>query len=186
LIHCEANRVKHVAHGVIHASERLSLAERLLILDAGLTSMLAEHKPDAASVETLFFHKDPQAASKLGHARGVVLLSLARAGVTIGEYAPALVKSALTGNGRAEKTQVAQMIRMILCLDTVPEADAADALALALTHIRRAPLDAQLAARAAANPALMRLLKPKRAPRTPGPTASRARAKPIARRGTQT
>jgi crossover junction endodeoxyribonuclease RuvC len=168
LVLSEANRVRHVAHGVLDADERLPLAERLLILDRGLTEMLQLHKPDAASVETLFFHKDPQAASKLGHARGVVLLSLARAGVPFGEYAPALVKSALTGNGRAEKAQVAQMIRMILCLEVIPKPDAADALALALTHLRRAPLDAQLRARAATNPSLIRLLKAKRPrPRAP-------------------
>lgn len=168
LLRSEANRVFHVAHGVLHASDRLPLADRLVLLDRGLAELIERHRPDAASIETLFFHKDPQAASKLGHARGVVLLSLARAGVSIAEYAPALVKSALTGNGRAEKLQVAHMVRLILCLDGNPESDAADALALALTHLRRAPLDAQLAERAASRPDLAKLLARKR-------PASRAR-----------
>jgi crossover junction endodeoxyribonuclease RuvC len=140
----EANRVRHVAHGVLHAPAEESLAGRLVVLSRGLQALIAAHKPQASAVESLFFHKDPQAASKLGHARGVVLLHLAQAEVPIAEYAPALVKSTVTGNGRAEKKQVAQMIKMLLNLSELPPADAADALAIAVTHTRRAALDALL------------------------------------------
>jgi crossover junction endodeoxyribonuclease RuvC len=76
-------------------------------------------------------------AAKLGHARGVALLVCARAGVPVHEYAPALVKRSVVGSGRAEKSQVAQMVRVVLRLDGPPPADAADALALALTHLQR-------------------------------------------------
>jgi crossover junction endodeoxyribonuclease RuvC len=91
-------------------------------------------------VESLFFHKDAQAAAKLGHARGVVLLALARAGVAIAEYPPARVKRTVVGTGQAEKRQVALMVRALLRLADVPPADAADALALAVTHLRLGPL----------------------------------------------
>ncbi len=153
----EGNRAVHIGHGVIHASEKLSLAARLLTLDHELAQVIERYRPEVGSVESLFFHKDAQAAAKLGHARGVVLLSLQRAAVEVAEYAPARVKLALTGNGRAEKSQVAQMVKMMLNLTGLPEPDAADALALAMTHLRRAPIEARLAEaqrRSSANPAL--------------------------------
>lgn len=146
LVRGEGNRAVHVAHGVLRACERLPLAERLLTLERGLLEVIERYAPSVGSVETLFFHKDAQAAAKLGHARGVVLLSLQREGVSIFEYQPARVKSMITGRGRAEKSQVAQMVKMLLNLASMPEEDAADALALALTHLRRAPTDERIAA----------------------------------------
>src|SRR5690606_24205980 len=106
--------------------------------------------------ETLFFHKDVQAASKLGHARGVVLANLARHGVPLAEYAPAHVKQTVAGHGRAAKDQMARMVQLLLRLPIEPPHDAADALALALPRLRRAPLDARLGPR---------LPVPKRRPR---------------------
>ena len=88
----------------------------------------------------MFFNKDAQAAAKLGHARGVVLLCCARSGVSVAEYAPARVKRTVAGHGAADKRQVALMVRAVLALDALPPSDAADALALALTHLRQAPL----------------------------------------------
>lgn len=152
-----ANRMKHVAHGVIRAHEQLPLAERLVLIEQQLTQVIERHRPTVGSVESLFFHKDAQAAAKLGHARGVVLVCLQRGGVEIAEYAPALVKASITGHGRAQKQQVGMMVKALLCLDEVPPSDAADALALAVTHLRRAPIDARLAARLTENPALARL-----------------------------
>ncbi|MCL2448259.1 MAG: crossover junction endodeoxyribonuclease RuvC, partial [Polyangiaceae bacterium] len=119
--------------------ERRTIAERLVTIERALLGVLEEHTPDEASVEALFFAKDAQAAAKLGHARGVALLVCARAGLGVHEYAPALVKRALTGTGRAEKTQVAQMIRVVLALPAAPPSDAADALAVAVTHLMRVP-----------------------------------------------
>lgn len=168
----EGNRLRHLSHGVIDVAPELPLGDRLCVLDAGLARIIAEHRPQAGSVESLFFHRDPQAAAKLGHARGVVLLALARAGVEIHEYAPAHVKRALTGKGNAEKQQVARMIRTLFALEVTPASDAADALALAVTHARRSPLDAALAERRApepaAHPALALLLRGTRRPRGQG------------------
>ncbi len=130
-------RLVHKAHGVIAVDERLSIAARLVLIEAGLVEVLAQHAPAVASIESLFFAKDAQAAAKLGHARGVALLVCARGGLDVHEYAPALVKRAVAGSGRAEKAQVAQMIRVILGLAHPPPSDAADALALAVTYLQR-------------------------------------------------
>jgi crossover junction endodeoxyribonuclease RuvC len=139
LVARHGTRLTHVAHGIVHTDERTSIAERLVVIERALVEVLSQHTPDEASVEALFFAKDAQAAAKLGHARGVALLVCARAGLGVYEYAPALVKRAVAGNGRAEKTQVAQMIRVVLGLAAAPPADAADALALAVTHLMRVP-----------------------------------------------
>lgn len=136
----EGTRVRHVAHGVIHLDPDASLGVRLVKLEADLDAIAKEFVPSMASIETLFFAKDLQAASKLGHARGVALLVCARAGLSIYEFAPTLVKKAVAGSGRAEKIQVARMVRMLLGLAEVPPADAADALALAITCLQAAPL----------------------------------------------
>ena len=139
-------RVVHVAHGIAHSDERLPLAERLVSIEQALIVVLREHAPDEASVEAIFFAKDAQAASKLGHARGVALLVCARAGVEVHEYPPARVKLAVAGSGRADKSQVAQMVRVILGMADTPTADAAAALAVALTHVQRIRLPPQLVA----------------------------------------
>ena len=128
-------RVEHIAHGVIDANEKLTLAERLLIIDDAFTIVVATHRPDVAAVEGLFFAKDAQAAAKLGHARGVILLRLAKANLPIYEMAPARVKRAVAGSGMATKDQVARMMTSILRLATQPKPDAADALANAFAHL---------------------------------------------------
>ena len=110
------------------------------MIDIELRAVIDQYRPDAAAVETLFFHKDAQAASKLGHARGVVLLALCRAAVSIAEYSPALVKRSIGGSGAADKRQVALIVKAALGLDELPRADATDALALAMTHLRVAHL----------------------------------------------
>ncbi len=143
----EGNRVTHVAHGVIDAPASLSLGERLVRLDSELESVIAKYRPAVGSVETLFFHKDALSAAKLGHARGVVLLQLARAGLEVAEYPPARVKSTVAGHGRADKAQMVRVMSALLGLVTAPREDAADALALAFTYLRRAPIDRALASR---------------------------------------
>jgi crossover junction endodeoxyribonuclease RuvC len=135
-------RVLHVAHGIVHTDEKAPIAERLVVIERELVRVIGEHAPAEASVESIFFAKDAQAAAKLGHARGVALLVCARAHVAVFEYAPALVKRAVAGSGRAEKAQVAQMVRVLLGLPEVPRADAADALAIAIVHARRIVLPA--------------------------------------------
>ena len=144
VVRLEGNRLRHIAHGVISTNPKLSFAERLQQIDEALATVIEEHQPEVGSVETLFFHKDAQAAAKLGHARGVVLLNLARAGLRVAEYAPARVKRTITGQGQADKRQVARMIRALLGLEAPPRSDAADALALAVTHLRVGPLDERM------------------------------------------
>jgi crossover junction endodeoxyribonuclease RuvC len=139
-------KITHVAHGVIDVDESGTLAERLIEIDTALEAMIAVHHPEVGAVEGLFFHKDAQSAAKLGHARGVVLLRLARTHMPIHEYAPALVKRTVVGKGAADKKQVAMVVTSILRLEKVPRSDAADALAIALTHINVARFDAALAA----------------------------------------
>jgi crossover junction endodeoxyribonuclease RuvC len=136
LVSREGSRMRHVAHGVIRTKPGQPLGQRLLTIADELSEVIAAHRPELASVESLFFHKDAQAAAKLGHARGVVLLCLERARVPIREHAPARVKRTLVGNGQADKRQVAQMVRAVLALSAVPPSDAADALALAITELR--------------------------------------------------
>ena len=143
----EGNRVTHLGHGVIDAPANLTLGERLVLIDRDLAVVIAKYRPDVGSVETLFFHKDALSAAKLGHARGVVLLSLAREGLEIAEYPPARVKSTVAGHGRADKAQIVRVMSTLLRLDTAPREDAADALALAFTYLRRAPLERALASR---------------------------------------
>ena len=140
----EGSRVSHVAHGVIDLDPKQGLPARLARIADELDVILDRYRPQVAAVETLFFHRDAQAAAKLGHARGVVLLCLSRKGVELAEYAPARVKRTVAGSGRAGKSQVSQMVRAILALREVPRSDAGDALALALTHLRLGPLQEAL------------------------------------------
>lgn len=129
-------RLAHVAHGVLDVEREGTLGERLVAIESRLVTVVREYAPDQASIESLFFAKDAQAAAKLGHARGVALLVCARAGLPSFEYAPARVKRTVAGAGRANKAQVAQMIRVVLGLDELPRSDAADALAIAVTHLQ--------------------------------------------------
>jgi crossover junction endodeoxyribonuclease RuvC len=124
-----------VAHGTVHPSLDAGFGDRLVEIEAALVRVVRDHAPTCASIEGIFFAKDAQAAAKLGHARGVALLVCARAGLPIAEYPPARVKRTVGGGGGAGKAQVAQMVRVILGLREVPQADAADALAVALTHL---------------------------------------------------
>jgi crossover junction endodeoxyribonuclease RuvC len=161
LVRRDGNRLRHIAHGVIRLQPGAPLASRLSRIAHELASVLAEQKPTVAAVESLFFNKDAQAAAKLGHARGVVLLCLEQAGVTIAEYAPARVKRTVVGHGQADKRQVAQMVRAMLALDAAPPSDAADALALAITHLRlgTVALPSASAASTAPRERLLRLIQ---------------------------
>jgi len=156
-------RLVHVAHGVIRASGDLPLCERLVLIERELVEVVATHSVHFASIEAMFFHKDAQAAAKLGHARGVAMLVCARAGLPIFEYPPARVKRVVAGTGRAEKSQVAMMVQALLKLVELPPSDAADALAISITHLQRSPLDA----RAALRPQTPQVRTPLRAPLNP-------------------
>ena len=110
------------------------LPARLAHLAAQVEAVLADHSPDAAAVEEVFVNKNPQSTLKLGQARGVVLMIAARSGLEVGEYAARLVKKAVVGNGNAEKAQVHAMVERLLPGAAIAGPDAADALAVAITH----------------------------------------------------
>ena len=128
------NRLTHVANGQVRTDPKASLADRLVTLDRELTVVILAHRPDHAAVEEVFVNKNPQSTLKLGHARGVILLTAARAGLPVAEYATRLVKQAIVGTGAAEKAQVEAMLKVLLPGAKVTGPDAADALAVAITH----------------------------------------------------
>jgi crossover junction endodeoxyribonuclease RuvC len=134
IIAAEGNRLSHIANGQIKTDAKDPLAQRLLGLDAALTDLILLHRPDGAAVEEVFVNANPQSTLKLGQARGVVLLGAARAGVEVGEYAARLVKKAVVGVGNASKDQVHAMVARLLPGAAIAGADAADALAVAITH----------------------------------------------------
>ncbi len=146
LVQREGTRLVHIAHGVVDTDTTAPLAERLCQIERELVDAIAAHRPDAGAVEAIFFSKDPQAAAKLGHARGVALLVLARAGLTVGEYPPTLVKQAVVGTGRADKHQVAMIVKTMLRLPELARTDASDALAVAICHLNVAGFRARLGA----------------------------------------
>ena len=132
--------------GVFRTSARDALADRLMEIFDGVTELIARHQPDAMAVESVFYARNVRTTVTLGHARGVLLLAGARAGVTIHEYPPAEIKKAITGTGGATKEQVQYMVKTLLRLKTVPSPnDAADGVAAALTCLLSARTSAMLA-----------------------------------------
>jgi len=124
-----------VEYGVVLTPAGMLQAERLLLLTHGLQEILDKHHPAVAAVEQLFFNTNVTSAFAVGQARGAILLSLAGQGIAVHEYTPLQVKSSLTGNGRAGKSQVGFMVCALLGLSKVPKPDdAADALAIAICH----------------------------------------------------
>ena len=134
LIRADGNRLSHIANGQLKTNASAPLPERLANLADQLEALLAEHRPEAAAVEEVFVNKNPQSTLKLGQARGVALMVAARSGIAVGEYAPSLVKKAVVGTGGAEKSQVHAMVARLLPGAKIEGADAADALAVAITH----------------------------------------------------
>jgi crossover junction endodeoxyribonuclease RuvC len=134
VIACAGNRLVYVGCGAVETSEKDTLAARLAALHEGLAAILARHAPHEAAVEETFVNADPRAALKLGQARGIVLLVPAKAGLPVAEYAPNLVKKSIVGAGRAEKVQIRKMIAVLLPKAEPDSDDAADALAVAITH----------------------------------------------------
>jgi crossover junction endodeoxyribonuclease RuvC len=134
IIRAEGNRLAHVANGQIRTRAADPLARRLADLATQLEAVIAEHQPQAAAAEEVFVNQNPASTLKLSHARGVALMVTARAGLEVGEYAPALVKKAVVGTGGASKDQVHAMVARLLPGATIAGPDAADALAVAITH----------------------------------------------------
>jgi crossover junction endodeoxyribonuclease RuvC len=134
LIQAEGNRLSHIANGQLRTETSAPLAERLADLCHQLEALIAEHAPETAAVEEVFVNKNPQSTLKLGQARGVALMCAAKAGMPVGEYSPTLVKKAVVGTGGAEKAQVHAMVSRLLPGAKIAGPDAADALAVAITH----------------------------------------------------
>jgi crossover junction endodeoxyribonuclease RuvC len=128
-------RMSLVTYGIIKTTAGDPAPQRLQIIYRELNDLLTTYKPDSAGVEEVFFGRNITTAISVGQARGVLLLALANAGLSIGEYSPPRIKEAVTGYGKADKAQVQLMVRNLLDLDETPRPDdAADGLAVAIAH----------------------------------------------------
>lgn len=134
IVATQGNRLSHIANGQIKTDPKASLAQRLVTLDSGLAEVIAQYRPESGAVEEVFVNSNAQSTLKLGQARGVCLLALARSGMPVAEYAARLVKKAIVGTGAAEKAQVQAMLGVLLPGVKLAGADAADALAVAIAH----------------------------------------------------
>jgi crossover junction endodeoxyribonuclease RuvC len=133
----DAGVLAYVECGVLTAPEERPMEDRLGELACGLREVIAELRPAVVAVEDVFSHQNPRSAIALAQARGMALAVIGLAGLSVASYAPALVKKAVSGSGRADKTQVARMVQSLIGLRSLPRADATDALAVAITHGRR-------------------------------------------------
>ena len=134
VIHADGNRLRHIANGQIKTDPSMALPRRLSNLHAALIDVILAERPDGAAVEEVLGNTNAQSTLKLGQARGVVLLAAAAAGLHIGEYHPSTVKKAVVGTGGAEKRQIQAMMAVLLPGAKLAGPDAADALAVAITH----------------------------------------------------
>lgn len=144
IIAVDGARSHYVASGVIQAG-RGAFAERLHTIFTGLATVIAEHAPTESAVEEVFVNRNVQSALKLGQARGAAICACASAGLAVEEYSARAIKQALVGRGGADKDQVGYMVRTILALRGNLREDAADALAVALTHAQHNRFATQLA-----------------------------------------
>jgi crossover junction endodeoxyribonuclease RuvC len=125
-----------VVCGSLSGPPRAAFPDKLKAIHSGLVALLAAHRPACVAVENIFYARNVRSALKLGHARGVALLAASEAGVPVVEYAPAEIKRAIVGYGRAEKHQIQHMVRLLLGLEAPPSPhDVADALAVAICHL---------------------------------------------------
>ncbi|HFC11968.1 MAG TPA: crossover junction endodeoxyribonuclease RuvC, partial [Anaerolineae bacterium] len=124
-----------VAWGTIRTTPDMEMPDRLMQIHTEMCALLVKYRPDTAGVEEVFFGRNITTAITVGQARGVILLSLTQAGVSVGEYSPPKIKQSVAGYGKADKKQVQLMVRHLLDLEETPRPDdAADGLAIAITH----------------------------------------------------
>ena len=132
----EGSALRAVAYGAITTPSDMALPQRLVLLHRALGDLIRLHRPVSTAVEQIFFSRNARTALAVGHARGVVLMTLAQAGLPVTEYTPLEVKQAVTGYGRADKKQIQEMVRVLMGLPEIPKPDdAADALAIAICHL---------------------------------------------------
>ena len=137
LVEFERGTPRLLQYGTVTTPPELEFSQRLVMIYDDMTELLAKLRPDAVSVEELFWGHNVTTGIGVSHGRGVILLAIAKAGIPIYEYTPMQVKQAVVGYGKAEKRQVMDMTRRLLKMDRIPRPDdAADALALALCHGR--------------------------------------------------
>ncbi|WP_308909256.1 crossover junction endodeoxyribonuclease RuvC [Pseudokordiimonas caeni] len=148
IVDAVGTRLSHVANGTVTTDPKASLAERLVQLADGLRAVLADWKPEACAVEETFVNKNPTSTLKLGQARGIALYVPAKAGLIVAEYTPNHVKKSVVGVGHAAKEQIDAMVKMLLPGVKITGPDAADALAVAITHAHHLATDAALMRRA--------------------------------------
>ncbi len=134
VIDVDGNVLRHVASGVVASSRAAPLAHRLLELFDGIVDIVVTYRPDEAAIEETFVNRNPASTLKLGHARAAVMLAPAQSGLDVAEYSANHVKKTLVGNGHAAKRQVQAMVRVLLPTAGSQQADAADALAVAICH----------------------------------------------------
>ena len=147
IVHGSGSRLRAVCHGWWRTSPGERPELRLKTIFDGVTALIEEHRPAAVALEESYVGADARIALSVGQARGAVLVASARAGVECAEYAPASVKQAVCGYGRADKAQVQRMVKAILALESVPRPNhAADALAVAICHALAPPLMAKVVA----------------------------------------
>lgn len=136
----EGVTLRHLAHGCIRTQPDKTLPQRLGKIFTQLTQIIAEHQPDVAAIEEIFVATNVQSALKLGHARGVAIAAANNQGLPIHEYSALKVKKSVVGYGRAEKKQMQEMTRILLCMTKKAPQDAADALGIAICHINHSPV----------------------------------------------
>ena len=134
VIEIAGNALTFMASGSVTSDAEAPLSDRLLALHVGLSAILHAHRPHEAAVEATFVNRDASATLKLGQARGIAMLVPAQAGLAVAEYAPNAVKKAVVGAGHADKIQIRMMVRVLMPRATFDTDDAADALAIAITH----------------------------------------------------
>ena len=134
VIESDGNRLSHIANGAVKTNPSADLALRLAELHDGLVEIIEHFAPVEAAVEETFVNKNPASTLKLGQARGVVMLVPAKAGVAVSEYTPNLIKKSIVGSGHAAKEQIQMMVSTLLPGTDIANADAADALAVAICH----------------------------------------------------
>ncbi len=134
----------HIDNGGIFTKASDPFPKKLRTLFEGVETLIEKYKPQAAAIENIFFAKNVRSAFQLGHARGALMVAIAKTGLEIAEYSPLSIKQALTGYGRASKEQIQQMVKQLLKLPETTYFDASDALAVAICHLNSVQLMKQI------------------------------------------
>ena len=134
IIDCRGRETGFITCGTIRLPATAAFSERLLLIFEGLSEVMEQHRPEVAAVEDLFVAHNVRSALKLGQARGAAVVAACRQGMPVFDYTPRKIKESVAGYGNAEKSQVQEMVRVLLELSALPSSDAADALAVALCH----------------------------------------------------